>query len=51
MSKVAESANVAIFHMQLNSRTAVQYVMRETGCTESDAKEAVKLTVRSPLQK
>ena len=51
MSKVSESANVAIFHMQMNSRTAVQYIMRETGCTEQTAKEAVKLAVRSPLQK
>ena len=51
MSKVAESANVAIFHKQLNSRTAVQYIMRETGCSEETAKEAVKTAVRSPLQK
>ena len=51
MSKVAESANVAVFHMQLNSRSAVQYIMRETGCTEETAKQAVKLAVSSPLQK
>ena len=46
MSKVAESANAAIFHHQLSTRNAVMYVIRETGCSRQTAKEAVTMALR-----
>jgi hypothetical protein len=42
MSKVSESANAAIFHHQLNTKNAVMYIMRETGCTKQIAEAAIK---------
>ena len=46
MSKVAESANAAIFHHQLNTKNAVMYVIRETGCSRQTAEEAVTTVLR-----
>jgi hypothetical protein len=41
MSNIEEVANVAVFHMQLNTREAVRFIRNETKCTESEAQNAI----------
>lgn len=43
---VEQAANVAIYHMQLNTRAAVRFVVKEAKCSAKEAEEAISETVR-----
>ena len=47
MMTIEQAANTAIFHLQLNTRSAVRYVVSETNCTSKEAERAINETVRA----
>ena len=43
---IDQAANTAIYHLQLNTRAAVRFVMSETKCSASQAEQAINKAVR-----
>tara|TARA_B110000259_G_C13639276_1_gene251623 strand:+ start:124 stop:279 length:156 start_codon:yes stop_codon:yes gene_type:complete len=41
MKNISTAATEAVFHLQMNTRDAVRHVVRQTGCDNRTAEEAV----------
>lgn len=41
MKDISTAANEAVYHLQLSSRDAAKYVVRQTGCDIKTAEQAV----------